>query len=214
VSNCYYQLNIDILDAINKNFKFEEPEYITKTKHGVWGFDGENLIEFFNKEWLEYMKSISLEVIAVMIFYRLPQANTNEAHTDLMYGQENYPGIAINWTVGDDDGIMAWYNTPVNAVDVPIKIILPEPGHKYFSWNISELTEIDRHIIGNVPTAVRVDIPHTIIMGDKARWAISIRCKPKTNIFKWDDIIEYIKPYIKDNSTQLMDEKILGVNIK
>ncbi len=196
----WYVLDIDILNAINKNFNFEEPKYITKTKHGVWGFDGDNLTELFDKEWLDYMKSIELEVLAVLIFYRLPHANTNEAHIDLVYGKENFPSIAINWTINDnDDSSMIWYKKPDNTVDAPIKVILPEPGHKYSSWEISELTEIDRHTIGNRPTVVRIDIPHTVEMKNNPRWAISIRCKTKSNISDWDDIVDYISPYIVDN---------------
>jgi hypothetical protein len=192
MSKNWYALNINIDSAIKLDFKFEDflvgAEYVAKNRGGVWGFDGNDLTKMFTSSWLEYMQSIDLDVEAVLIFYRMPHFIHPEAHIDYLYGKNNSSNIAINWVVGIDDSEMVWYHTPSN-VDSKVRKITPSgQGHEYIAWPIGEVVEIERHTIGNIPTVVRVDIPHNIIVNRNPRWSVSVRIKG--NIRKWKDIVE------------------------
>ncbi len=201
----WHAVDIDISNAINPQFKFEDllvnATYVDKTGTGVWGYDGTTLTNFFTKEWLTYMQSLDIDVLAVLIFFRRPYYVFLTPHIDLLYGQENHPSIALNWIVGNnDDSYMVWYKTPLDAAQRPHEVVSSGQGHEYIAWPYEDLVEIERHTIGNQPTVVRTDIPHGIIVNASPRWSISVRCKlpgtTKTHV-TWEQIVDYIQPHIK-----------------
>jgi hypothetical protein len=63
--------------------------------------------------------------------------------------------------------------------------------NKFLSWQISDLVEVDRCSIQDVPTLVRIDYPHSISVGDEARWCISARTS--LHDLTWDEAVEQLK---------------------
>jgi len=200
VNKNWYLVDVDITNAINSNFSFEHllesSPFISKKQHGIWGYEQEQLTTIFTDQWLSYMKSIDLEVFVAMLFYRSPFFTHPEAHVDFVYNNVQ-PTIALNWVINNPDiSSMVWYQTPVNS---PIHDHSTTPAAdwiKYSGWLTDGLVEIERRTIGDIPTIVRVDIPHNIEVFDKERWSISVRCKAPSTIVNWCDIVNYIKPRI------------------
>ena len=60
-------------------------------------------------------------------------------------------------------------------------------------WPIEQLKEIDRLCIGQTPTLVRTDVPHTVDMGNNERWLISARFLWH---WSWDDYTKTLKGLI------------------
>lgn len=200
MSKPWYKLNIDISDAVLSSYNIENfltgADYVAKTKHGIWEVTNDRLSQMFSNDWLSYMTSIGLPVNNALIFYREALFTHPNPHVDLMYGQEQYPALAINWVLGNDDSEMVWYTIKKNVI-LERKIIPTGQGHKYDTYDINDLNELDSHRIGNIPTIVRVDIPHNIVVGKNPRWAISVRVNAKGyNIAEWDKFINFMEPYI------------------
>ena len=201
----WHTLSIDNSNAINPNFVFDnlliDAEYVDRKQHSVWGFNGDELTTIFTEQWLAYMKSINLEVDAMLIFYRKPHFIDFEAHIDYMYNNNTYPSVAINWVLpGDENSEMIWYETPADADQKPHNITPTGHGHTFSCWPVVELNELERYSIGSRPVAVRVDIPHSIAVYDHARWSITARCKTPPSVVSWKEIVEFIKPLIINES--------------
>ena len=200
MSKSWYKLNIDISNAILPSYDIEnfliDADYVIRNKNAIWELTNDQLSQMFSTDWLGYMESIGLPVNNALIFYREAFFTHPNPHVDLMYGQEQYPALAINWVLGEDDSEMVWYTIKKNTI-LDQKIIPTGQGHTYNTYDINDLIELDRHRIGNIPTIVRVDIPHNIVVGKNSRWAISIRVSTRDhNIVEWDKFINFMKPYI------------------
>lgn len=195
----YYPLNININSAIRSEFDVNallvDAPYIAKKHNGVWSYDQHELTTVFTQSWIDYMRSIRLDIEAVLLFYRQAYFVYPEPHIDFLHGTKQHSTVAINWVITKDDSEMVWYETPADAENRSRGLLLPGYTHEYISWPVTELTEVERHCIGNVPTIVRTDVPHNIIVNANPRWAINVRCKvPTTN---WSDTVEYMREYIK-----------------
>jgi hypothetical protein len=195
----WHLLNLDIHNAINPEFEFNDIiSTLPDRGHGVWRFEGDDLLKMFTKDWLDYMFENNLELCTALVFYRLPKTNSNYAHIDIIAGQENCSTIAINWVLTDtDDSDFVWYDLPDSEPTGVARSTLDYTDtYKYNSWHISKLSEITRRTIGNNPTVIRVDIPHALHIGNNARMCISIRCNPKITVSSWEEIVDYIRPKI------------------
>jgi hypothetical protein len=198
----WHVLNIDISNAIQPNFSFdnilaETPELAQHLKEFQWvmqSYRQGELLKVFTKEWLNYMAHKNLEISAVLLFYR--QAHCDEPpHCDLPFNPQGELSCSINWVLGEDTGDMIWYLPPVNSDNG--QYALTTNDLKYMKFAENELTEIERRQIGNLPTLVRVDIPHKIAMRETSRLLISVRTKFKSN--SWDQMLEHLKPHILQN---------------
>ena len=195
----YHPLTIGVDSAIRSDFVVNDllviAPYVAQKHNGVWSYDQHELTTVFTQDWLDYMQSINLNIVATLLFYREAYFVYPEPHIDFLYGAKQHSTVAINWVLGKDDSEMVWYDTPADANKRARELLLSEYTHEYISWPVTELTEVERHCIGNVPTIVRTDVPHNIIVNANPRWAINLRCKIPTN--SWADTIEYMKEYIK-----------------
>ena len=197
MSKSWHLLDINIDNAIRPKFNFDKllkkSAHVDKFHWDMWTYRYEELPILLTEEWLEYMKSINLEISSALLFYRKPNFDSNEAHIDVPYNDNDIRlSCPINWVLGNDASDMIWYNMPDSSVQA-IQLRTPT-NDKYTNFSISELTEIDRRRIGNRPTLVRVDIPHVIVVRETPRWAISVRTKFKSS--NWIEMVEYVKPYI------------------
>jgi hypothetical protein len=162
----------------------------------MWTYIDEQVKEMFNQDWLDYMKSLDMEVVKVLLFYRKAHFTHPEAHIDLDETAQSRYGI--NWVLGADDSEMVWYNLPNNISDYPVKTA-PVGNYGYIPFPYNELTEIDRRCIGHTPTLVRVDIPHNIVVNTNPRWAISIRFNADSELASWSDTVDYYKRFLVED---------------
>jgi hypothetical protein len=172
--------------------------------YGIWNIPPEKII---STEWLAYMKLKGVDIESCMIFYRGPKLVRNTAHIDISWDDPIYvTQFAFNIVLGDDDSDMVWYNQEDNPINIvhsrngiiqqennPIKLKHTQAGTAYADWPISELKEVDRCKIGNSMTLVKVDVPHTIEMGDSPRWCLSIRTVEDFNYNSWEENIEFFR---------------------
>lgn len=196
MNKTWYPLNIDIARAINKNFNFDQLLVNNTLPVRMWRFGEEQKFDFFDKDWLQYMKSIDIEISSALVFYREPNFQYPTAHVDLPYANETALSPALNWCIGPDKGEMVWYEMPEVK---PSNIKLTETQAQYLDFEINGLTEVSRRVIGNQCTLVRVDVPHNIIMHDVPRWLVSARTV--RSIDTWENTVEFFKPWIIDNVT-------------
>jgi hypothetical protein len=188
--NCYYELNVDVTNAIRKDFDLNELLVGNVQQIRLWDYIGDKKTELFTDAWLGYMDSIGVPIAGALIFWRQANYQHPTAHIDV--APNNYSGLsaAINWCVGEDKGQMVWYEIPEktgNTNQTPV-------DSNYQEWQTSQLVELQRKVIGNKPSLVRVDLPHNIIMGDVPRFLITARTM---EVFQsWDDVKTYFRTLI------------------
>jgi hypothetical protein len=90
---------------------------------------------------------------------------------------------------------MRWFNFSDQYVINYNNHQLTPQKSKYFEIPYQELTLTEEVTIGNIPTLVRVNLPHDIVLNGKPRWAISLRIQFKSNC--WSDTVEFMRPYFK-----------------
>lgn len=193
----YQTLTIDVSSALNKNFDATLLPRDNTRSWVLWEFSHEknNLFDLVSYNWAEYLRGIGFPIEKAFVFYR-KHPNETIAHTDLP--NINYKCLvkyALNWVISEpDDSSMAWYENPGYEGKHEI---LPL-GQPYMSWPISDVKETHRLTLGKEVSVVRVDTVHGIILGDNERYAISIRVRPPDPCITWDDVINRLKPYIKE----------------
>jgi hypothetical protein len=164
--HCWYNLNLDVSNALRADFD------ITGITPGIKNYP--NVADIFTIDWLEYIESLGLPISSVLIFCRLAGEEDLDAHADVhskpQPGSE-YRAFAINWVIGGQNSEMRWYKMPENTT--PIRYT--PANTPYITWPIKELTEVDRCCIQGQPTMVRVNVPHAISVKDEPRICISVR---------------------------------------
>lgn len=180
---CWYQLKIN-RPVFNSNWKFPEPNHIDG--NGVWRLD---IRKIFSEKWLNYIKNLKVPIShQAMIFYRPAYFNTYLAHIDVNVENTDFcTPSALNWVIEGGDSDMVWYELPTEEKEI-LYTVTKTP---YINWPVNELKEIDRTCIQSVITLSRVDVPHSIIMRSKPRWAFSIRLKE--NGEKWNNIVDMFR---------------------
>lgn len=190
----WYTLDIDVKNAVRADFDFKKLlEQKSETAgYNIWFFDRNTLTDFYSIEWVEYMQSLDLSVAGTLIFWRQANFQHPEIHVDTPYRSENKLNMSINWCLGPDTSHMVWYKTP----EISGTLSQTQTDNKYYCWPVEIGEEIDRHTIGLVPTLVRVDIPHNIIMGPESRLCVSCRLKFKPDT--WEQTVAKVKKFIKE----------------
>ena len=102
-------------------------------------------------------------------------------------------GGGLNWTIDPDDAHMVWYNMP----DQDPTYTKRSETDRNKEWPLEDLVENNRCIIGQQPTLVRTDIPHTVDMGANERWLISVRF---TWLNDWDQYLNKFNDWIVDET--------------
>ncbi len=175
---CWYELNIDTSGAI-------VPGWTPPTGSGdqpkIWYGDAGEVV---SDKWIDYLGTLGLCPKSAMVFYRPALCSNDVAHIDTM---NRFPDrsvtASINWVIDGAGSSMRWYQTPEG--DAGIR--WTPAGTPYRAWPVTSLNEIDAREIGSIPTLVRVDIPHAIMVGNRPRWCISIRFKD--NFASWCDAV-------------------------
>lgn len=189
-------LNIDIFAALRPGINLDDmynKSQFAGQPCGVWRYCNTEIDQLLDIDWINGMHQIGIPVKSALVFYRIPFYTHPEAHIDVFWSGE--PVIAgINWTLDhEDDSEMVWYNHPKE----PPTPDLGSFGLRYTSWPLEQIQsyEFARKTIGTVPTLVRTDIPHNIVVNSKSRWAISVRYENR-QLKNWENTVDFFKPWI------------------
>lgn len=191
MSNPWMTVDLDIKDSLKIDIKDYILENPTRSNEvaiykeddiGIWKLDPE--VVFKDEFLINLFEKYNLVIGTIQCFMRKPNYQHPGAHCDML-PDGTILGAALNWCLGEDDSEMVWYEKPKNNAIV-------NDNHNYvdYEWPIESLTETHRHIIGNTPTLVRTDLPHTVDMKNHERWCVSLRFH---NDITWDQCIEKIK---------------------
>lgn len=175
--SCYYNLDIDITSALNKNWTF--PTNHESISDPIWIYSAETI---FDPVFLKYTKCLGVPIISSTIFLRKPGSYHSFAHVD-------YPknlSSAINWTINGIDSHMIWYELPNGQGSFKTN----SAGRQGQIWNRETLTEISRYSILESPVLVRINIPHLVDMPKigNLRWCISARLDFPD--ISWEEVVD------------------------
>jgi hypothetical protein len=192
----WHQLNIETKNAVSltgtemiHSWINGVPDHIPG---GYWKLYRDNGIEdFFNKDFIEMMDDLDLPIDMMVNFYRKPHYCHPTAHIDGSLTRKVVFGLNWVWNDHEDNSEMIWYEKP--KIDIPVTTT--EYGTAQVDIGTTDLKEIGRHTIGDQMTLVRVDVPHNIIMKDRARFVISIRCRIE-EISSWQQALEFFDRHI------------------
>ena len=182
-------VNIDVTNAIRKDFDFSQ---ILTPSPKIFSYFGESREELFSAEWLNYMDSIGVGIAGALVFWRPSNYQHPTAHVDSPSEGSNELSAALNWCIGQDSGQMVWYNLPETEGKIDQTMV----KSNYREWDPETLVEVDRRVIGNNCTLVRVDIPHNIIMSDSPRLLVTARTLETFQ--NWGQINEYFRPLLNN----------------
>jgi hypothetical protein len=184
---CWYELDIDISNAVRDDFQW--PDISNVTKVGIWSRKAEKI---FDPIWLAYMNELGFKIKTSMLFYRMPFFCSKMAHVDT-YGSD--PTIAspcgLNWVKGGQGSEMLWYKMP----PPPYKVKYTPANTPFFEWPVIDLELIDRCPIRDKLIMTRVDIPHSIAVSAEPRWSISARTDYQLG--SWEESLEFFSKVIK-----------------
>jgi hypothetical protein len=183
LNHCYYRLNLDIREAINKSWTWPRPKAQTE----MWSVLGK---ECFNKDWLTYVHNLGLNFSHILLFYRAPYVSSRHAHIDIREGDFKPINFAVNWIIGGAGSKMNWYSVVNDNSITATKD--SETRAPYKTYQLSDLELIETCEINDAATLVKTDLPHSITMGHEPRWCISTRVYPQDNI-TWDEIINRLE---------------------
>lgn len=182
---CHYQLDIDIKNALKKDWKFP----FSFSKHEIWNFQVDDILD---SVWIEKFNKTIVEIKNIMLFYRATNINCLEAHIDSYFlpnGEMKFWNSAFNWTLGGKDSKMFWYKNHSN-VDYKKDLRWTPAKTPYLSWPTDNLEKIDECHIGNNLTLVRTSVPHRVEINIEPRWCISMRpCKN----FTWEELVSLLE---------------------
>lgn len=183
------ELKIDLKDyLLSDPYRPSEHAIYMPGAGGIWTLQPNKI---FTDDWLTYVKHEFLaQVDLAQIFYRAPHYQHPGAHVDIDQNDTLYGG-GLNWTIDPDDAEMVWYDTPEHDP------VYTKRSHtdRNKEWPLESLTECARCTIGQKPTLVRTDIPHTVDMGANERWLISVRF---TWLKSWKDYLNKFNDWIVD----------------
>jgi hypothetical protein len=177
-------LKVDIKDYILSNPQRQNEVAIYKPEEiGIWRLDPETI--FKDDFLISLYEKYNLVIGTIQCFMRKPNYQHPGAHCDML-PNGTVLGAALNWCLGEDSSEMVWYEYP----DVDPNTLNDSNNYVDYEWPVSVLKETHRHVIGNIPTLVRTDLPHTIDMKDHERWCVSLRFH---NDLGWQQCVDKVK---------------------
>lgn len=124
---------------------------------------------FLTQECIDIFEYYSnAKPLNIQLFYTPPNTINKNIHID---GTRYNDMWAINHVIGNENGIMRWYNTD-NEIEPASKSGI---STRYISFAPEQVTEIDRHAVTGV-SLVKIGIPHSIDNpSEQPRWCLSVR---------------------------------------
>ena len=199
----WYRLNIDVSDAVAKDFKLGYPPEpgISHTGQGIYLLrpNSKTSNRILSQEWKSNLLSTTKAhpAAAVIVFVTPLDAVYDYAHVDLdTEGTQAHP-YGLNWVdFYDDDRDMVWYQKPEEQALHQEKSHL---GNAYQLTKPTDETVVDRCRIGKQLTLVRTDIPHRIDspVSQASPFRVAISIRPYIPVIKtWEDAVEYFRPFM------------------
>jgi len=200
LTNYFIDLDIDITHALRDDLDLED---FRKTGNNInapidiWHLSKKNLIDVYNKDWLDYMKSISIEVEGSLIFYRAPNLFHKKLHIDVEIDPVKIVQYGVNFVYDENDNSeMIWYE--LNSQEpLEDRINWTAAGVPYCSWDLDEFDgyEAARKVIGKKLVLVNTSVPHTVETFDKERWSFSLRMSDMAYL-NWKDTVSKFQDFI------------------
>jgi len=217
--NPYLELDIPTEGALQFNLKerfLKSPlnmhnQLWIPNKGGVWQVPANAL---FNRSWINmFKKRTGMSVDAGLIFYREGGYQHDGAHIDILpLDGATLPVIAsFNWVLDEDDqSKMTWYEPWWDAenedeVKAAAKGKYPHPSVNvnteetqramlYQETPISLLKETHSYSLAHDRlTLIRTNIPHSVRMGPRARWCVTVRSWGGLP-YLWNECVERFSP--------------------
>jgi len=185
----WYRLSLDVSHALIPGV-IEGLSFSGDVK--VWEFLPRDILR------LSWLADLPWTVTQVLVFGRTSDKIDTVAHLDHPRSNPSaedwdYLPAAINWCVGEDYKPMQWWS----AGGLPgetMELTTVDQG-SYVQWPLTELELIDQCVIGDRPTLVRIDQPHSIAPGPGTRTSVSLRLAPWSA--EWSQIVKDFGPWIR-----------------
>jgi len=199
------QLNIDVSNALRKDIEFDDIRArsdFANRPSGIWNFADDKITDLLCEDWVEDFSSLGFDLKNVLVFHRQPGFQAENVHVDMQGSIDPRPAVyALNWlTDPTPDSKMVWYELPSSSGNLYTDHEYGLPTVYAASWPLSLMhgNELDSAVIADKLTLVRVGLPHTVIMGERPRWCISLRLQRKYDIKSWTDALHLFRNYIKE----------------
>lgn len=199
----YYVLDIDVQHAVNRALDLDHlRQGLDGGPIGIWFYHNHELEQVYERSWLQYMRSIGLDVGTCIIFYRDAHYVHPSCHIDIHKKTESASHYAINFVLDpEDDSDMIWYSYPAGTTNLPPLSNTPADT-PYVGWPLDGYTgkELCRHTIGPYMTLVNTSMPHNVETRSRPRWVISTRFQRDANNSageSWQQAVKFFRPYFR-----------------
>ena len=122
MNKCWYTLKVGTQDVLNPSFRFPK---ITEKNLQNWLYSPR---EILSPEWIDYTRSLGLDWVSAVVFWKGPNLTHSTAHLDVFTDVSKICQYGINLAFGGRDSTMLWYEMP--SGDYPIKYT-PVAGTPY-----------------------------------------------------------------------------------
>jgi hypothetical protein len=198
-------LNIDVSEALKADVDLDAMRQRSNFAHlpgGIWNFYDDRVFEILNYDWVNDFSLLGFDIKNVLVFHRQPRSQHNEVHIDMVGTENPQPAVyALNWLTDPfPDSEMVWYDLPEKSGKLYTDSDFGLNNNYAVSWPIEDFSgrEIDRCRITDKLTLVRTGVPHTVHMGDRPRWCISIRLQRKHEVFTWQEALSMFENFTKE----------------
>ena len=162
----WYRLKLDISDAVIPGV-IESLE--SNQDMHIWQLEPQQILK---PDW---SAALPHTATSVLLFKRSADRADSAAHIDSAHRDIwTHLPASINWCLGPDLKSMQWWRPRSQHTSMTMTAPSGLPGD-HLVWSLSDLDLIDQCIIGNTPTLVRIDQPHSIAQGQGQRICVSVR---------------------------------------
>jgi hypothetical protein len=194
----WHRINLSTEKAISANFNTNNFKPKPSDPIGLWQFNGDEMFEVINKDWLDYVAdSLLLPIDQALLFYRPPNLIFPEAHTDVGQVGRRPKSWGMNFIINqDDDSHMVWYDVPEETATLSPKLV--GKGEGYAFWPLEDVKDKESHrlTIGKQLTLVNIKKAHNVYVGEKARWSVSFRFQIPPEIYEWEPAVDYFSKFM------------------
>jgi len=199
----WYRLNIDVSDAVAKDFKLGYPPEpgIPQIGQGIYLLrpDSKTSNRILSPEWKSNLLTTirAVPTAEVIVFVTPLDAVYEYAHVDLNPEGTRVHPYGLNWVeFYEDSRDMLWYQKPEEKnLHSDTSLV----GNTYQLTKPTDETVVDQCRIGKQLTLFRTDIPHRVDLpvSQANRFRVAISIRPYIpEIETWEDAVEHFRPFM------------------
>ena len=198
----YQELNIPVSSALRMDLdaRVASSEF-AQSPFAVFNFANEQVHELLHTQWVTDFETLGFGIKNVLVTYRAPGFVDPNVHIDMLGSANPQPAIfALNWVPdSQDDGDMIWYNLPTRQGNAYTDSAFGLPNSHATNWCLDQFdgTDLSRFCVRDRLCLIRVDLPHTVIMGVRPRWSISVRLqRPWSAVSNWQAALDLFREWV------------------